>query len=106
MTDILRISVPLTAWLAAFSAVYGLQGLVCSDRWAQAGFGLTSGRAALIAAWIAATALQVAFLAALRSPRMGSSSPFVRRLSLTLAVAALVSTLWTLSPVVVSTACL
>lgn len=106
MTDILRISVPLTVWLAAFSAVYGLQGVVCSDRWTEAGLDLVSGRVALIAAWVAATALQVAFIIALRSPRLVSSSPFVRRLSLILAISALVATMWTLSPVVMSMTCL
>src|SRR5690606_2538278 len=49
MTDLLRISVPLTAWLVAFSAVYGLHGLVCSEHWAEAGFDLAVGRAALMA---------------------------------------------------------
>jgi len=106
MTDILRISVPLTAWLASFSAVYGLHGLVCSERWLEAGLGLAAGRAALVAAWIAATAVQVAFVLVLRSPRFVSSSPFIRRISLALAIAALVSTLWTLSPVAMTTTCL
>jgi hypothetical protein len=106
MTDILRISVPLTVWLAAFSAVYGLQGLVCSNRWTEIGLDIVSGRTAMIAALVAATALQILFVLALRSPRFVSSSSFVRSLSLTLAIAALVSTLWTLSPVVVSTTCL
>ncbi|EIM26780.1 hypothetical protein [Microvirga lotononidis] len=106
MTDILRIAVPLTAWLAAFSAVYGLQGLVCSPRWAEAGFDLAAGRAAMTAAWIAAAILQVAFLLALRSPRFASRSAFVRGVSLTLAVVALVATLWTLVPVVTTSACL
>ena len=106
MSDILRISVPLTVWLAAFSAIYGLQGLVCSDAWADSGLGLAAGRAALALAWAAATALQIAFLLALRSPRFASTSPFLRRLSLVLAVAALVATIWTLSPVVATTTCL
>ncbi|WP_046862687.1 hypothetical protein [Microvirga massiliensis] len=106
MTDILRISVPLTAWLAAFSAVYGLQGLVCSDRWAEAGLDLAAGRIAMTAAWAAAVALQSAFLLALRSPRFASRSAFVRGVSLTLAITALVATLWTLLPVVTTSACL
>jgi hypothetical protein len=66
VTDILRISVPLTAWLAAFSAVYGLQGLVCSDRWAEAGLDLAAGRIAMTIAWATAVALQFAFLTPLR----------------------------------------
>ncbi|WP_028035499.1 hypothetical protein [Chelativorans sp. J32] len=106
MTDILRISVPLSAWLAAFSVVYGLQGFVCSGRWTAAGRDLADGHLTLIMVWAAATALQVAFLLALRSPRFASPSPFMRRLSVTLAVAALVATLWTLFPIAVSEVCL
>lgn len=106
MTDILRISVPLTVWLSAFSAVYGIQGLVCSPRWAQAGLDVTSGRGVMVAAWVAAGALQVAFLLALRSPRFASPSPWVRWVSVLLAVVALVATVWTLLPIVTITACL
>lgn len=106
MTDILRISVPFTAWLAAFSAVYGLQGVVCSERWAEAGLDLAAGRAAMTVALAAAVMLQIAFLLALRSLRFGSRSPLVRRVSLILAISALVATLWTLLPVVTISACL
>ena len=105
MTDILRISVPLTAWLAAFSAVYGLHGLVCSERWIQAGLTLPMGRIALVAAWMGAILIQVALLLALRSPRFASRSGFVRGVSLSLAIAALVAAIWTLLPVAVTTAC-
>lgn len=106
MTDILRIAVPLTAWLAAFSAVYGLHGLVCSERWAAAGFDLAAGRAVMAAAWAAAVAVQIALLVALRSPRFASRSAFVRGVSLMLAVTALVATLWTLLPVATTSVCL
>jgi len=106
MTDILRLSIPLTAWLVAFSAVYGLQGVVCSERWAEAGLDLAAGRVALTMAWAAAAALQVACLLALRSPRLASRSAFVRRASLTLGITALVATLWTLLPVVATSLCL
>lgn len=106
MIDILRISVPLTAWLAAFSALYGLQGLVCSERWTEAGLDLAMGRAAMTAVWAVAVTLQLAFLLALRSPHFLARSAFVRALSLMLATAALVATLWTLLPVVTTSACL
>jgi hypothetical protein len=106
VTDILRISVPLTAWLAAFSAVYGLQGLVCSERWAEAGLDLAAGRAAMTVAWAAAVMLQLGFRLALRSPRFASRSAFVRRVSLMLAASARVATLWTLLPVVTTSVCL
>jgi hypothetical protein len=53
-----------------------------------------------------AVALQVVFLLALRSPRFASDSAFVRWVSLVLAISALVATLWTLLPVVTTSACL
>lgn len=103
MTDLLRISVPLTVWLAAFSAVYGLEGLVCSGRWP---LGQQEGRTALIAAWLVAMGLQAAFLLALRSPRFASPSGLIRGVSQSLALAALVATAWTLAPVVLTSLCL
>lgn len=106
MRDVLRIAVPLTAWLAAFSAIYGLQGLVCSERWIEAGLGPAAGRGALLAAWAAANALQAALLLALRSRRLASPSGTVRGVSLTLAAAALVATAWTLFPVAATSLCL
>lgn len=106
MTDILRISVPLTTWLAAFSAVYGLEGLICSEHWAEAALDLRTGRVSLIAAWLLAIAIQIALLFALRSPRFASPSAFARGVSLSLAVVALVTTVWTLLPVVTTSLCL
>ena len=106
MTEILRIAVPLTAWLAAFSAVYGLHGLVCSERWTAAGLDLAAGHIAMTAAWATAIALQVVLLIALRSPRFASGSAFVHGVSITLAITALVATVWTLIPVVTTSACL
>lgn len=105
MSDIMRLSLPLTAWLAAFSAVYGLGGLVCSDRWAQAGLSLATGRGAMIAAWLAAIAVQVALVLAIRSPRVASPSAPLQRLSLTLAIVALAATVWSLLPVVATSMC-
>ena len=106
MNDILRLSVPLTAWLASFSAVYGLQGLVCSDRWGEAALGVSEGRIALILAWLVGIAVQVALLLALRSPRFASRSDFVRWTSQALAMLALAATVWTLLPAVTLSLCL
>lgn len=99
MTDILRLAVPLSAWIAAFSAVYGLQGIVCSDGWTGAGLTPAHGRAALILAWLAAVALQAGLLLALRAPRFASPSGFVQGVALSLAAVALAATVWTLFPV-------
>lgn len=105
MRDILRIAAPLTAWLSAFSAVYALEGLVCSWRWADAGLSVSAGRVALIGAWGAAMALQLVLLLGLHATRFASPSGFVRRVSLVLAGAALVATAWTLLPVATSATC-
>ncbi|MEA5160301.1 hypothetical protein U5903_05875 [Cereibacter johrii] len=99
MSAILRIALPLTLWLAGFSAVYGLHGLVCSGGW-------PGGRLLLIAGGGAVLALQLGFLLALRSRRFGDPGRFVRGTSLLLAVVALVATLWTLIPVAVTSTCL
>ncbi|WP_299360809.1 hypothetical protein [uncultured Paracoccus sp.] len=106
MMDILRISVPITVWIAAFSAVYGLEGIVCSDLWTAAGLSLGQGRAALIASWAAAISLQVAMLVILRLPRCGSPLPWVQRLATILGFAALVATVWSLMPVATTSLCL
>lgn len=106
MTDILRISIPVTVWIAAFSAVYGLEGVICSDLWRGAGLSLGQGRGALVAAWVAAIALQVGLLVALRRPRLRSSLPWVQRLAMILCCVALVATVWSLMPVVTTSLCL
>lgn len=100
MSDVLRLSVPLAAWLAGFSAVYGLQGLACSRHWPE---GL-SARPLLLLAWALAVAVQAALvLLLLRNP---SPSPFTRATSLALAGTALAAAAWTLLPVAVASTCL
>ncbi|GGL78456.1 hypothetical protein [Wenxinia marina] len=104
MSDILRLSLPLTLWLASFSAVYGLQGLLCSSRWAPLADG-GAGRLLLVVAAALAVAAQAALLLALRSPRWRANSAFVRSASLALAATALIATAWTLLPVAVVSYC-
>lgn len=104
MSAVLRISLPLTLWLASFSAVYGLHGLICSSRWAP----LVEdwmGRVVLIGAAIVAIAVQGALFLALRSPKWATPDRTIQRTSLTLAIAALVASVWTLFPTAV-TSCL
>jgi hypothetical protein len=96
----------LTVWLGLFSAVYGLEGLVCSDRWVEMGFGREAGRVALLAAWTSAIALQLLLLFGLRSRRFASPSVFGQGISLALAGAALLATVWTLLPVAMNSLCL
>ncbi|SHI42321.1 hypothetical protein [Wenxinia saemankumensis] len=105
MSDIHRLTWPITIWLAAFCAVYGLHGLLCSSRFAGA-FGDGTGRALLIAAALAALAVQAGLVLALRGPRWGGPPGTIRTISLTLASVALVATAWTLIPVVATSHCL
>lgn len=100
MSDILRLTLPLSVWLCTFSAIYGLQGAICAGALAQ-----VSGRAALIAAWLAAVAIQAALLFALRRPVWAAEGTFVQRLAVTLAVVALVAATWAQMPVLFASTC-
>lgn len=106
MNDILRIAVPTSLWIAAFSAVYGLEGIICSGRWTAAGLNLGQGRTALIAAWAVAVALQVVLLLALRMPRFASPQPWVQRVATILSFVGLVATIWSLMPAATTSLCL
>lgn len=99
MTDILRLALPLTLWLASFSGVYGLQGALCATG-AEA-----VARPWLVAAAVGAVAAQAGLALLLAAPRLASPRPFVRRVSLGLAVAASVAAAWTLLPVATTSVC-
>lgn len=106
MTDLVRILIGPLAWLASFSAVYGLHGVACGFGWAGVEvWGLTLLRLALAAAWIAAIALTGVILAGLYSRRFASSSGFVRGVSRMTGWVGLVATLWSLFPVVATSSC-
>lgn len=106
MKDILRILIGPLLWLASFSAVYGLHGIVC-------GFGidgLAAGsvslpRILLAGAWLAAILLQAIVLAGLYSRRYGSPSGFVRSISRATGWVGLVAAVWTLFPTVATSFC-
>lgn len=100
MTDLLRLSVPLSVWLCAFSAIYGLQGSICAGLIAEA-----PGRAALTGAWVGAIIVQVLLILALRHPAWASESDFVQAVAMTLAVAALFAAMWAQMPVLFATTC-
>ncbi|MEH6663950.1 MAG: hypothetical protein V7678_03800 [Brevundimonas sp.] len=107
MSDVLRILAAPLLWLAAFSGVYGLHGLIC-------GHGLTGAfpgeipvaRVLLIAAYLASVLLLAAVLWGLHAPRFASRSPFVTFVSRTTGWVGLVAAIWTLSPAVATTYCL
>lgn len=96
MTDVLRLALPITQWLVAFSAVYGLHGLTCAR-------GLDPRL--LLVAFALAVILQAVPLGVLLTRRYGATTPFLRRLSVTLAIVAFIATVWTLAPVAVLPAC-
>ena len=96
MTDIIRLFGPLFLWLASFSAVYGLHGVLCTQ-------GLD--RTLLATAWFLAVALQGATLLILSTERFGARAGFVRTTSLALATVGLVAVIWTLAPVAFLSAC-
>jgi hypothetical protein len=108
MTDVIRLSLPLTAWLVSFSAVYGLHGIVCSSQWsATPSFaGLSQGRLVMLAAFVFAIVIQAAIFAFLWSERFGGASGLMRWTSLTLAVAGLIAVPWTLFPVAALSLCI
>lgn len=107
MSQVLRLSLPLSVWIVAFSGLYALHGLVCALGWGAVPgpFGLTLGRAVLIAAWGLAILAQAALLAIEASPRLGLPPGFARRVTVTLAVVALVAAVWTLFPVAALSLC-
>ena len=99
MTEILRLSLPITVWITAFSAVYGLQGLTCSRHWPAD----LEPRPILLAAWAFAVALQVLWLLAILT--IPSPSSFVQSTATALAVVALVAAAWTMMPVLATSTC-
>jgi len=106
MTDIVRILIGPLVWLAAFSAVYALQGVACAHGWSEHEVaGASRLRLALSLAWMIAISLGGSVLAMLHTPRFRASDPFVRQVSLATAWVGLAATFWTLFPVVAMSAC-
>jgi len=100
MRDVLGIAAPFTLWLASFSAIYGLHGVICAGVWPFPDL----DRAALICAAVVAIALQAACLAVLH--RLPFDTALTRRVVPILGIAALAASVWTALPVVATTACL
>lgn len=104
MSDLLRLLLAPLFWLAAFSGVYGLHGLICaphSDLLAR----LDVGPAPLVlpAAWVAALAVLTGILAAIY--RWPSRSDILQRSSIILGWTSLAAMVWTLFPVLFSPVC-
>lgn len=107
MKDILRLSLPLTLWLVSFSGLYGLHGLVCTQGWASTpGLGgMSLAKAMLLAAGAVAVLIQVVAIALIGGSRYGATQGFLRSVSLSLAVVALIAAVWTSVPVVILPIC-
>lgn len=107
MTDVLRILAAPLLWLASFTAVYGLHGLICGHGISGDMFGLMSLQRLLLAtAWLLAIAAQAALLWGLGAQRFASPSPFVNVVSRGTGWVGLVAAVWTLFPAVATTYCL
>ena len=106
MTSLLRILASPLLWLASFSTIYGLQGLLCAVE--TRGWGSASVSPSVFvlgAAWLAAIGLQGLLLWVLRSTQYGTPSDFVRWVSLATGWTGLVATIWTLFPVIATSIC-
>lgn len=107
MTDMIRILIGPLVWLSAFSAVYAVHGMGCGLGWTEVELaGLTLHRVALLAGWGAAVAACGMVLVGLWSDRLGSTSGFVRRVSVWLGLVGVVAAVWSLFPVAVLSACI
>lgn len=98
MKEIMRLSLPLTLWLIGFSALYGLQAVICAQGWQDllGPGGMVWGRWALMAGAAGVVLIQGAALLFLIATKPAPG--LMRTASLGLAVVALVATVWTLLP--------
>jgi len=107
MTDVLRILAGPLVWLAAFSAVYGLHGLICGHGLEGSILGISAARLSMVAAYVVVILLQVGLLwGLLRGRRFAPSSPFVGFVSRATGLTGLAATVWTLFPTITTTHCL
>jgi hypothetical protein len=105
MTDLLRLLISPIVWLAAFSAVYGLHGLLCELSFDGTVLGRPWSRLMLVGAFALALFLQIGLLAALYSRKFGAESGFARSVSRTSGWVGLVATIWTLFPTLAISTC-
>jgi uncharacterized membrane protein len=106
MMDLTRILIAPLVWLAVFSGVYGLHGVICGFGITGTVFGVSLARVLMVAAYLAAILVQIGLLWVLYQDRYASSSEFVRFVSKATAWVALVAAVWTMLPAAVTTYCL
>lgn len=106
MKDLLRILLSPVVWLASFTAVYALHGLVCQlDPGVPGLAGVSGGRILLVTAFVLAALVQVGLLVLLHSPQFGAAPGFTRSVSRVSGWVGLAATLWTLFPTLVIPPC-
>lgn len=105
MTDLIRILIAPLVWLAAFSAIYGLHGVLCGQGVSGEILGLSLPRVLLVVGYGAAILVQLALLWVLYERRFASASAFVTSVSRLTGWVGLVATIWSLFPVMVTTSC-
>lgn len=103
MMDLLRILIAPLVWLATFSALYGLHGLLCSDA-SDASAGTTELR--LVTAYLVAILVQGTVLIGLYHDRFAAPHATIRLISRVTGWVGLVATIWTLFPVAVLAVCI
>lgn len=107
MKDLARILVGPLVWLASFSAVYGLHGLICGHDLGGSAGGLDLARLLMISAYGLAVLVQVAIVRALHQSRLAAArGSFVGFTSRATAWVGLVAAIWTLLPAATTTYCL
>lgn len=106
MKDLARILVAPLVWLASFSAVYGLHGLICGHGMSGSIGGLSVARVLLAGAYILAVVVQVVIVWALHRSPMAATGNFAALASRTTAWAGLAAAIWTLLPTVTMSPCL
>jgi hypothetical protein len=92
-------------WLASFSAVYGLNGLICGHGLNGSPGGLDIARVLLVMAYGLAVATQTSIVWALHRSRMAASGGFAAFVSRTTAWVGLAATIWTLLPTITTSRC-
>lgn len=104
MTDVLRILISPLVWLVAFSAVYGLHGLICGHGLTGTAFGIALPSLLLCAGYALAILAQLALLGA-HYTWPDPSSNLIRFVSRSGGWVGLIATIWTLLPVVSTSTC-
>ena len=104
MKDLLLVLIAPLVWLAAFSAVYALQGFGCATGMHQTTFaGMPFLRAVLVLGSVITVAIQLGILLWLE--RIPPTLGWTRHVSRITAWVALVAAIWTLFPVAVTSLC-